>query len=229
MEIIGSKNGQVNRMGDSKILKKNGTNTNLSYEPSKTELIKAMEQLGKGQSPETLEEEAAKRRQREERIRQEFKNWLSTDHVSDYIGHTPVNPNHCIIKVFYYNELPKTDLIILDNVEGYHRVYPVAKVVAVSESSDRVFKPGDIVSIPSVMCKTVQSDEWIRYQKMVREQPTLKHEIPEPAAYVGKLNEWIPYMYSKDPFTDTNIDDQHTFCLRDSLLQSKVNSGNFIV
>lgn len=229
MEIIGSKNGQVNRMGDSKIIKKNGVNTNLSYEPSKTELIKAMEQLSNGQNPEQLEQEAIKRRQREDRIQKEFREWLQTDHVSDYIGHDPVNPNHSIIKVFYYNELPQTDILILDSLEGYHRVYPIAKVVAVSKSGDRSFEPGDIVSIPSVMCKTVQSDEWIRYQKMVREQPTLKHEIPEPAAYVGKLNEWIPYMYSKNPFTDTNIDDQHTFCLRDSLLQSKVSHANFTV
>lgn len=229
MEIIGSKNGQVNRMGDSKVIKKNGVNTNLSYEPSKTELIKAMEQLSNGQNAEQLEQEAIKRRQREDRIQKEFREWLQTDHVSDYIGHHPVNPNHCIIKVFYYNELPQTDILILDSLEGYHRVYPIAKVVAVSKSGDRSFETGDIVSIPSVMCKTVQSDEWIRYQKMVREQPTLKHEIPEPAAYVGKLNEWIPYMYSKNPFTDTNIDDQHTFCLRDSLLQSKVNHANFTI
>lgn len=223
MEIIGAKNGGINRVGDSKLIKKNGVNTNLSSELSKSELIKAMEQMSKGPSPEQLEAEAIKRRQREERIQVEYKQWLETDHVSDYVGHTPVNPNHCIIKVFYYNELPQTDLLILDNLEGYHRVYPIAKVVAVSSVGDRNFKPGDIVTIPSVMCKTVQSDEWISYQKMVREQPTLKHEIPEPAAYVGKLNEWIPYMYSKNPFTDTNIDDQHTFCVRDSLLQSKVS------
>lgn len=224
MEILGSKNGGINRIGDSKLIKKNGINTNMSNEPSKSELIRSMEQLSRGQTPEEQEQEILKRKQREERIRQEFQTWLQTDHVSQYKGHVPLTPNHCIIKVFYYNELPKTELLILDSVEGYHRVYPVAKVVAVSELGERIFKPGDIVSIPSVMCKTVQSDEWIRYQKMVREQPTLKHEVPEPAAYVGKLNEWIPYMYSKDPFTDTNIDDQHTFCLRDSLLQSKIQS-----
>ena len=223
MEIIGAKNGGINRLGDSKLIKKNGVNTNLSSEPSKSELIRAMEQMSKGPSAEQLEQEAARRRQREERIQREYQVWLEADHVSDYIGHTPVNPNHCIIKVFYYNEIPHTDVLILEGVEGYHRVYPIAKVVAVSSVGDRHFKPGDIVTIPSVMCKTVQSDEWLSYQKMVREQPTLKHEIPEPAAYVGKLNEWIPYMYSKNPFTDTNIDDQHTFCVRDSLLQSKVS------
>lgn len=223
MEIIGAKNGGINRIGDSKLIKKNGMNTNLSNEPSKSELIKAMEQMSKGPSAEQLEQEAIRRRQREERIQKEYEQWLKTDHVSDYIGHTPVNPNHCIIKVFYYNEIPQTDVLILDGLEGYHRVYPVAKVVAVSAIGDRNFKVGDIVTIPSVMCKTVQSDEWLRYQKMVREQPTLKHEVPEPAAYVGKLNEWIPYMYSKNPFTDTNLDDQHTFCVRDSLLQSKVS------
>lgn len=224
MEIIGSKNGHINRIGDSKLIKRNGINTNMANEPSKSELIKAMEQLSKGQTPEEQEEEIQRRKQREERIQKEFKKWLETDHVSEYVGHKPISANHCIVKVFYYNEIPKTDLLILDSVEGFHRVYPVAKVVAVSEIGDRIFKPGDIVSIPSVMCKTVQSDEWLRYQKMVREQPTLKHEVPEPAAYVGKLNEWIPYMYSKNPFTDTNIDDQHTFCLRDSLLQSKIQN-----
>jgi histone deacetylase complex regulatory component SIN3 len=222
MEIIGSKNGEISRIGDSKLIKKNGVNMNLANEASKSELIREMERLSKGPSQEEIENEILKRQQREVRIQDEYKKWLETDHVSEYKNHSPVNPNHSIVKVFYYNEIPKTDLLILDNVEGYHRVYPIAKVVAVSEVGDRIFKPGDIVSIPSVMCKTIQSEEWVKYQRMVREQPTLKHEVPEPAAYVGKLNEWIPYMYSKNPFTDTNIDDQHTFCLRDSLLQAKV-------
>jgi len=225
MEIIGAKNGGINRIGESKLIKKNGINTNLSNESSKSELIKEMERLSKGPSQEEVEAQIIKRKQREERIKTSFKEWLETDHVSEYKHHFPINTNHSIIKVFYYNEIPKTDLLILDDVEGYHRVYPIAKVVAVSEVGERVFRAGSIVTIPSVMCKTIQSEEWIKYQRMVREQPTLKHEIPEPAAYVGKLSEWIPYMYSKDPFSDTNIDDQHTFCVRDSLLQATVSVG----
>lgn len=226
MEILGSKGGTVNRVGDARLTQRNGVATNLQQEMSKSELIRAMEQMARTATPEErleLERKAAERRRL---VEEEYQKWLAYDHASEYVGHVPTNPNHCIIKVFYYNEVPKSDVLILEGVveEGYHRVFPRAKVVAVSQydTDIRTFKVNDIVSIPAVMCKTIQSADWMRYQKEIREQPSLKNDFPEPPAYIGKLNEWNPYIYQKDPFTDANLDDQHTFCLRDSLLQTTV-------
>lgn len=221
MEIIGSKGGSINPMGDAKLIKRNGVPTNLENHISKEALEKSMKQLAKVPTPEEIQAEVDRRLKREADIKVLYDEWLDTPHERDYVGHTPIADNHVIIKVFYYNEIPKSNFLILENeTAGYHRVYPVAKVVA-SNHSDLF--PGDIIMIPSVMCKTVQSQEWLSYQKAVREQPSLKLEVPEPAVFVGRLSEWIQYMYQKDPFTDTNIDDQHTFCLRSSLLLSKIN------
>lgn len=221
MEILGSKQGSINRMGDSKMVKRNGIPTNLENHMSKESLEKSMKQLSKVPTQEEIQAEVDRRLKREADIKVLYKEWLNTPHEREYIGHTPIADNHVIIKVFYYNEIPKSNfLIIEDESAGYHRVFPVAKVVS---SSNPDLVPGDVVTIPSVMCKTVQSQEWLAYQKAVREQPSLKLEVPEPAVFVGRLSEWIQYMYQKDPFTDTNIDDQHTFCLRSSLLLSKID------
>lgn len=225
MEILGSKNGGINRIGDAKLTQRNGIPTNLTQEMSKSDLLRAMQQLARTPTVEERQELEQKRIERSKDIQKEYIKWLQYDHVSDYKGHIPTNPNHSIIKVFYYNEMPKSEVLILDGLveEGYHRVFPIAKVVAVSQypTDIRTFNVGDLVSIPAVMSKTIQSIEWMEYQKMVREQPTLKDEFPEPPAYIGKLSEWSSYIYAKDPFSDANIDDQHTFCLRDSLLQTK--------
>ncbi len=221
MEIIGSKGGSINPIGDAKMIKRNGVQTNTNHHMDKHALEKSMKELAKIPTPEEIQAEVDRRLKREADVKVLYDEWLDTPHERDYVGHTPIADNHVIIKVFYYNEIPKSNFLILENeTAGYHRVYPVAKVVA-SNHSDLF--PGDIIMIPSVMCKTVQSQEWLAYQKAVREQPSLKLEVPEPAVFVGRLSEWIQYMYQKDPFTDTNIDDQHTFCLRSSLLLSKID------
>lgn len=226
MQILGSKGGSINRAGDARLTQRNGVATNLQQEMSKSELIRAMEQMSRTATPEEKLALEKKAEERKKIIQSEYEKWLKYDHASEYKNHIPTNPNHCIIKVFYYNEMPKSDVLILDGSveEGYHRVFPRAKVVAISQydSDVRTFGVNDIVSIPAVMCKTIQSADWMRYQKEIREQPSLKNDFPEPPAYIGKLNEWNPYIYQKDPFTDANLDDQHTFCLRDSLLQTTV-------
>lgn len=225
MELLGSKGGTINRAGDARLTQRNGVATNLQQEMSKSELIRAMEQMSRTATPEEKIALQKKAEERKKIIEDNYKKWLNHDHASEYKNHTPTNPNHSIIKIFYYNEMPKSDVLILDGLEeGYHRVFPVAKVVAVSQydTDIRTFKVNDVVSIPAVMCKTIQSADWMRYQKEIREQPSLKNDFPEPPAYIGKLNEWNPYIYQKDPFTDANLDDQHTFCLRDSLLQTKI-------
>lgn len=228
MQILGSKGGSINPIGDAKLTQRNGVSTNLTHEVSKTELLRAMEKLSKGESIEEKQEQEKKRLERRSKVDKAYQEWLNHDHVSEYKNHIPTNPNHSIIKVFYYNEQPTSTSLIIETTTddpGYHRVYPIAKVVAVSQydTDIRTFGVGDLVSIPAVMCKTIQSREWMEYQKMVREQPTLKDEFPEPPAYIGKLSDWTQYIYAKDPFSDADIDDQHTFCLRDSLLQTKLS------
>jgi len=217
MEIIGMKNGTTRPRNNSTIVQKAGDAV-LIDALSKDRLELEMERIKVGPSIEELANKKLKADERYARINAKYNSWLKEDHKAEYVNHTPITDNHVIIKLFFYNELPSNNIIILDeNSDAYHRVYPVAIVVA---SSSPKVDPGDVVTIPAVYGKTVQSKEWVQYQKDVREQPTLKQVMPEPPAYVGKLSEWTQYIYQKDPFTDTSLEDQHVFCIADRYLQT---------
>ena len=222
MEIMGSKGGTTNPRNNSTIVQKAGEAVMIDSLLTKDRLEAEMTKIKKGPSLEELAIKKQKADERYARIKAKYDNWLVQDHVTEYIGHTPITDNFVIIKLFFYNETPTNNIIILDeDSDAYHRVYPTAIVVA--SSSEKV-KPGDVVTIPAVYGKTVQSKEWVQYQKDVREQPTLKQVMPEPPAYVGKLSEWTQYIYQKDPFTDTSLEDQHVFCIADRYLQTIVKS-----
>ena len=42
----------------------------------------------------------------------------------------------------------------------------------------------------------------------------------KPPMYVGILSQWGQYIYQRNPFSDVDIEDQHTFCLPDRMIQS---------
>jgi hypothetical protein len=220
MEIIGSKNGTIKKSKDMTLIKRAGESIVDPELVSRSALLNEMEKIKKGRSLEDIELEKEKTAERYNNIKQAFENWLKEDHITKFKDERIVMDNHVIIKVFYYNELPKSSVLLIDDSSSmsYHRIYPIAIVVV--SSSPNVF-PGDLVKIPAVFGKTVESREWVQYQKDIREQPSLKQVMPEPPAYVGKLNEWTNYIYQCDPFTDTSLEDQHTFCIPDRLLQTK--------
>jgi len=219
---MNSKGGTTSPRNNSTIVQKAGEAVMIDSLLTKDRLEAEMTKIKEGPSLEELAIKKQKADERYAKIKTKYDNWLIQDHVTDYIGHTPITDNFVIIKLFFYNETPTSSLIIIDeDSDAYHRVYPTAIVVA--SSSEKV-KPGDVVTIPAVYGKTVQSKEWVQYQKDVREQPTLKQVMPEPPAYVGKLSEWTQYIYQKDPFTDTSLEDQHVFCIADRYLQTIVKS-----
>lgn len=179
-------------------------------------------------SPEQYEKLKALEREREEKIKKSFQEWLKKDHISDFIGHIPSAPNHLIIKVFYYHELSdikvtEGGILLTAGVEdltlsSIHRVIPIGYVVA---STSENIKSGDLVNLPSLVSKTKLSEEYKQWQKDIREQPTLKREEHlKPPMYVGILSQWGQYIYQRNPFSDTDIEDQHTFCLPDRMIQS---------
>jgi hypothetical protein len=191
-------------------------------------LEQEMDDIRNHYSPEEIARKKELEKIREEKIRAAFNEWLAKDHVTDFKGHTPSTPNHLIIKVFYYHELNNISVsqggILLTegvgefSLDSLHKVLPIGYVVA---SSSEDIKPGDIVNLPSLVSKTKISEEYKQWQKEVREQPTLKREeMLKPPMYVGILSQWGQYIYQRNPFSDVDIEDQHTFCLPDRMIQS---------
>lgn len=191
-------------------------------------LEQEMEDIKNYHSPEAYEKLKVLQKEREEKIKKSFDEWLKKDHVTDFIGHIPSTPNHIIIKVFYYHELSdikvtEGGILLTSGVEdltlsSIHRVIPVGYVVA--SSSDNI-KPGDLVNLPSLVGKTKISEEYKQWQKDIREQPTLKREESmKPPMYIGILSQWGQYIYQRNPFSDTDVEDQHTFCIPDRMIQS---------
>jgi hypothetical protein len=215
---MNSKEGTTRGRNNTSLVQKAGEAV-LNHEYTKEGVIREMAKIKEGLSVEEVALNKEKVEKRQAKIDKAYNEWLAKDHLQDFKDHEIITDNFVIIKVFYYNEMPESNILILDSVaDGFHRVYPVA--IVLGSSSPKV-KPGDVVTIPAVYGKTIQSKEWIQYQKDVREQPTLKKEIPEPQAYVGKLSEWSQYIIQSDPFTDTSLEDQHTFCIPDRYVQTR--------
>jgi len=195
---------------------------------SRERLEQEMDDLKNFYSPE----EAARKRElekiRENKIKVSFNEWLSKDHVTDFKGHIPSTSNYLIIKVFYYQELTdikvsQGGILLTESTSDFslgslHKVLPIGYVVA---STSEGINPGDIVNLPSLVSKTKLSEEYKQWEKDIREQPTLKREeILKPPMYIGILSQWGQYIYQRNPFSDVDIEDQHTFCLPDRMIQS---------
>ncbi len=195
---------------------------------SRERLEQEMDDLKNFYSPEEVARKKELEKIREEKIKTSFNEWLKKDHISDFVGHIPSTPNHLIIKVFYYHDLTdikvtQGGILLTESVSDFslgslHKVLPIGYVVA---STSEGIKPGDIVNLPSLVSKTKLSEEYKQWEKDIREQPTLKREeILKPPMYVGILSQWGQYIYQRNPFSDVDIEDQHTFCLPDRMIQS---------
>lgn len=222
MEILGSKNGTIKRAGDMTFKKKVGEDAYKIGQDLTPEQLKArMDELSRDTDVELINKQKEQEAKSKEAMEKSYAKWLSNPIENEYKNEELIVPETVIIRVFYYNESDSlnTTLILTEDVkQAFHKVLPIARVLV---SNTDTLSPGDIVKLPAVYGKNVISKEWEQYQKDVREQPSLKREYPVPPMYVGKLNEWANYMYQLDPFSDTSMDDQHTFCIPVRILQTK--------
>ena len=139
--------------------------------------------------------------------------------------------SYIIIKLFYVSKVSeqKTSIILTESVKrdvSNYKVFPIG--IVINKGTSDKFNVGDLVTIPLNMTKTILSKEYVEYRSRLASQPSLAQEIPAPPMYIGKLNEWVSYMYQEDPFIETTIDDQHTFCLPDRFIQTKINKDDVL-
>lgn len=216
--LMNMKGGSSIPSSDMKMKKRAGEDS-YKYNMSKFELEQNIEQLTKDKT-ELINKQREQEKATKEAMEASYKAWLTTPIEKEYANEKLLIPDTVIIRLFHYNESANVSsvLILTDEVkEAYHRVLPIAKVLV---SNTEVLSPGDIVKIPAVYGKNVLSQEWVQWSKDVAEQPSLKRNYPQPPRYIGRLNEWSNYMYQLDPFSDTSIEDQHTFCIPFRMLQT---------
>lgn len=203
--------------------KQGGVNTNLSSDAvSGVDVRRIIEANQKQFSEEDLLRFDNYGKKQEEYKLESYNKWLESKRYETFKA-KPIIEDYVIIEVFHYNVLATTSLLLSDDPSNVtkefsdYRIIPVARVLA--SNSEKVSK-GDLVSIPAIFSKTVRSNEWLQWKKDVTEQPSLKHEYPEPPVYVGKLNEWVNYIYQENPLEELNTLDQHTFCIPARMLQA---------
>ena len=173
--------------------------------------------------PPTEEELLLERQLQEEakkKINSYYEEWLVSDLHSEYKNHIPIIPGHVIIRVFFYSSIEQSTLILDESVKrSTYKVYPIAKVLSIG--TDTSLQPGDLITIPARMSINQISEEWINYQKLITEQPSMRDKMPQPPMFYGMLKDWVQYMYKIDPITPISKEDEHTFCLPERLLQTK--------
>lgn len=213
--------------GKVKLAESLGLNTPFS---SNNKILQEMEDIKYKYSAEQLERTKQLQAERTAKIKEKYEKWLKDESILDNFENIIVaTDNHVVISVFYYQELSdlKTTeggIIIADAIDNsslssIHKILPVARVVAANSD---LFKIGDIVAIPAVMSKTKISDEWLQWQKDIREQPTLqKEELLTPPMYTGMLSQWGQYIFQANPWDSIdNPEVQHTFCIPERLIQA---------
>ena len=139
--------------------------------------------------------------------------------------------SYIMIKLFYISKVNETKTSIILTTEmkrdfSNYKVFPIG--IVINKGKSTVFENGDLVSIPLNMTKTILSKDYVEYRSKLASQPSLSKEIPAPPMYIGRLNEWVSYMYQEDPFIETTIEDQHTFCLPDRFIQTKIDKDQVI-
>lgn len=157
----------------------------------------------------------------------EFSKFLNFKENKSHI----VIDNYIMVKLFYTSKIieKSTSLILTEDYKrdiSNYKVFPIA--VVINKGSSDKFNIGDLVTIPLNMTKTILSKEYIDYRSKLASQPSLAHEFPAPPMYIGRLNEWVSYMYQEDPFIETTIEDQHTFCLPDRFIQTKIGKDEVL-
>lgn len=224
MHIMNSKGGTTRPSQEMKLKQRSGDrykegNTTLEGE----QLVNLMNNIAKQLTPEEILLEEQKVKSSIEEAKKEFEVWKNTDHVSAYRDEEIVLDNHVIIQVYNYSNVPKSSVIIIDDAakKTFLKILPIAKVLA---SSSPNLKPGDIVKIPSIYGKTKESGEYNEWLMAKREKPSIVLDWPEPAKYVGKLQDWAQYIHQLDPFVDSGVDDQYVFCVPDRYIQTKLRS-----
>jgi hypothetical protein len=167
-----------------------------------------------------LEKEKAEKR--DKLMSESYNNWLNDGSKIELAhDHKIVNEGYVMIEIFYYVEKIETMLIVEgSSSECYYKTLPVAKVLNVGES--KVLKVGDIVTISPLMSKNVLNEEWVKYQSVIREQPTMQKVLTEPPVFMGRLTEWLQYMYQLEPLKETSTNDQHTYLLPERYIQGKL-------
>ena len=163
-------------------------------------------------------------RQREAKIKSSYLKWL--DEKRTIIGSIP-SPDYVIVEVFHYKESVITEGgIIIESLEGDTlentlKIYPIVKVLKGTVDTE-------FALIPASRVKAVKSREWEMWLKDVTEQPSLKHQIPEPPRYMGKLLEWADYMIQINPLEEQSDLDHYTFCIPSRFLQLNLTKDEAI-
>lgn len=150
---------------------------------------------------------------------EEFEKFLNSDIINN---DELVIEGNVIIKLFFVSKFKSSSIILEDVVsEGIYKTFPIGKVI--NKGNSKILNNGDFIQIPLMYTKTVVSKDYIDYKQKVAEQPSLAREFPAPPMYIGKLNDWTQYMYQENIFSETTAEDQHTFCIPERFIQSKIS------
>lgn len=161
--------------------------------------------------------------ERQAKVKKEFIEWVNSKReIPGSIPHL----DYVIVEIFHYKESSITEGgIILETEEGelqdMLKIYPIVKILKGTYESE-------FALIAPNKTKTVKSREWEMWLKDVTEQPSLKHSIPEPPRYIGKLLEWADYMIQSNPLEENSNLDHYTFCIPTRFLQLNLTKNDVL-
>lgn len=173
-------------------------------------------------------------KQQRVKMLKDFRTWVNSRTEHDYEAYKPIGAL-VLVRLYLYEPEVKEDKVIYtgwdDDGSGYKSIksqmLPFAKVLATGTELPDIYKdlePGDIVLIPDNMCSVEENPQWIEWQMIAREKPSIGDDWPMPPRYIPTLSKWGNYVFKKDKFMPGEKNDAYTFLIPPNMIRCKVDT-----
>lgn len=173
----------------------------------------------------------------QETVSNDFLEWKKDPFHKMYEHVKPLGAN-ILIRLYYFDaskydndnfklylDMESNKKVVAEIESGF---YPIAKILAVGSlgADYNHLKPGDLIYVDDFYTDSRVNPEWIQFQAMLKEKPSMEKEyeekgIPIPKLYVGNIAQWEQYRFQLDKFNPPTEVDNYTFILQERYIKAE--------
>lgn len=151
---------------------------------------------------------------------EKYVEWLFKDHASDY-NHVRIFGKHVLVTLFYY--WTQESSLILDQktkADTYIKFYPIGKVLAVGNESERGLQVGDIVFVGDRWKGQASNPDFEKYEAYLKDSAKDEAKVSSVKPVIAAIDNYRnQYGFKQDKLSDELTEqDLFTFLLPDPLL-----------
>lgn len=167
------------------------------------------------------------------KVSEDFNQWVNEPIEDQFEKYSPLGVD-IMIRLYYFDAgkyQKGKPQILMDSTgrtaraEIDSRLFSVGKVLAVGEGTTggwAELKPGDLITVQDAMTGSKLNDDWVQYQAMLKEKPSMAEKVSEPPRMIGNIVNWSKYVFAEDKFTDKpRLEDAFTFLVPQGFIRTR--------